>query len=100
MKRYFRVQFPDLDGYTAYYEYEGEWVTRQIDLFQDTVLLLEVPEASDLRFSDAGHTPDQEITQAEFDQLWAHCLTRPHGTKRTDSPLLKAPWFEIPTNDS
>lgn len=99
MKRYFRAEFPNLGGYTAYYEYDGEWVSRQIDLFPDIVLLLVVPEASDLRLSDSGRTPDQEITLAEFDQLWAYYSTLPHGTKRTDSPLLKAPWFEMPKSD-
>lgn len=93
VKRYVRADFPHLNDYTAYYEYDGEWVTRQIDLFPETVLLLVPPEASDARFSDVAHVPSQMISHQTFNELWERYAAQPHGTKRTDSPLLKAPWF-------
>jgi hypothetical protein len=93
MPRYFKTKVPSLEGYTMYFEYEGEWVTRQIDIYQGTILLMEVPEASDVRFSEADLSTEHEISHQEFERLWETYLAQPHGTKRTDNPLVKG-WLD------
>lgn len=93
MKLYFRKIYPSAGGYTVYYEYEGEWVTRQINVFPQIVLRLQPPESSDLPLSYEDEAPGTAINAAEFISLWERYQSQPHSTKRADSPLLKPPYF-------
>ncbi len=87
--RYFKTERGAPYNFTSWYEFEGDRAVRQIDIYEGGgVLLLEGSEhCTEAPLQDMDR--DEEIRGEEFQSLWAELKTRPHGTRRTDSPFLK-----------
>lgn len=84
--RYFRERH---DDGVSYYEFDGEWVKRQIIVEKEVLLLLQELEACDIPLSKLGFSSKNEISVSDFNEVWCHYSEHPHGTKREDHPLVK-----------
>ena len=79
MKRYFKYESESYLGEgTKWIEFEGELATRQVEKYGDRWFSSRQdyhPEIGlglfDQSFSDLHLRPDEEITAAEFEEVWA-----------------------------
>ncbi|MBK9165628.1 MAG: hypothetical protein IPM21_17300 [Acidobacteria bacterium] len=84
MKRYFKHTAESQYGTgVVYFEFEGEWATRQIEIYGDRWFTsrhdyhIELgPGLADQPLSEIGLTNSDEISQTEFETFWAESLSR------------------------
>jgi hypothetical protein len=80
MKRYYRHDADsDFGVGTAYLEIEGEWPTRQVEVYGQTWLWGDAahPEhLADQPLETLDLTDEDEIGSKEFDRVWAEALRR------------------------
>lgn len=87
--RYFRREQGSPVDFVAYYEFEGRWVVREIQIYPETTLLLHGFDCCDLSLDAMAFKPEEKVSSEVFLHLWQASLRQPHGTSRMDSPLLK-----------
>ncbi len=84
MKRYFKREADiGLGPGVAYVEFDGEWATRQVEIYGERWLSsLDSyhddigPGLVDQPLSLLGFEPEHEISQAEFEEIWAEMVRR------------------------
>jgi len=78
MKRYFKREAEsDLGIGIAYFEFDGEWATRQVEKYQERWFCStqdyhpEIgPGLIDQPLSQLDFEPEHEISEGEFEQAW------------------------------
>src|SRR5262245_23145736 len=96
MKRYFKHEADAIDETgpgTAYFEFDGRWATRQVQIYGDRLLCsLDGTDQElgmllcDLALEDLEFEPHHEISGAEFEQIWSEADLR-WREQRTDTQL-------------
>lgn len=84
MKSYYRrAAESDLGEGVAYIEFDGEWATRQVEIYGDrwfdsrTAFHDEIgPGLCDQPLSEMGMLDEEEITAEEFERIWAEAVVR------------------------
>lgn len=84
MKKYFKRAAESRFGTgVVYFEFEGEWATRQIEIYGDTWFTSRNdyhnefgPGLADQPLSEIGLTTSDEISRTEFEELWAESILK------------------------
>lgn len=88
MRRYYkRQQSSGSLEWVSYYEYDGRWVSRHLDVCPQIVIAYSEGERSEAPVDLMD--PRWEISPLEFAEAWTHYSTLPHGTRRTDHPIMR-----------
>ncbi|MGR6922411.1 hypothetical protein ACU635_49865 [[Actinomadura] parvosata] len=80
MKRYFRHEAEsDLGEGIAYLEFDGQWVSRQLEIYEDGVFRGTASDSPDMMtdqpLEELGLTEEHEISAEEFNEAWHQHLT-------------------------
>lgn len=88
MKRYFREESKAGPvQWVTYLEFDGRCVSRHLDVCPKIVIMYSEFERAEITVEEMD--PQAEISPSEFEETWKHYSKVPHGTRRTDHPLVR-----------
>lgn len=97
---YFKRVHEEPYHFEVYYEFDDQAAMRQTEIHPETVLLLAGFSVTEANQDEFEFTPDERIDQTEFEELWGRLSRRPHGTRRSDSPILKKYLWGVPRRET
>lgn len=77
-------------SWVTYYEFDGPYVKRQIEIFPEVTLLLTGGECCEVSLEDMEFDPADQVETEFFERLWEQYSAKPHGTRKINSPFIRS----------